>query len=251
MSVLPVGVEWANMILKSPSYGCISEILTAVAMVSVEGIFYRPGGGASQQKAAAAHRRFQSYEGDIPTLKSVYEAWIKEAVHFEGENSRRLYKTMKRSQLNGKIPHPDWCSRNYINARSIAKAHDIRKQLEELCKRSLNMDVSMSCGDDGYEGFLKCICDGLCSQAAIRNVKEVSANKGKKFRMEERGSGRYLTKIGNINVNVHPMSTLFQRNPAPAAVVYTEMLVTKKTYIRGVTQVRPEWIEEFTRKYDA
>ena len=32
------------------------------------------------------------------------------------------------------------------------------------------MDVSSRCGSDGYMQFLKCICDGLSSQAAMRNV---------------------------------------------------------------------------------
>ena len=57
--------------------------------------------------------------------------------------------------------------------------------------------------------------------------------------------GRYKTVSGGIEVSVHPNSTLFRRNPAPKAVVFTELLVTKKTYITGVTQVKPEWIAEF------
>lgn len=50
--------------------------------------FYRPGGGDGAlesggvaAKAAVAHRRFASNEGDLPTLLNVYRAWWSEAVY--------------------------------------------------------------------------------------------------------------------------------------------------------------------------
>ncbi|KAI2508856.1 helicase [Fragilaria crotonensis] len=48
---------------------CISEMLTAVAMMSSENIFYSQGNFSG--KAAAAHRRFPNYEGDISMLMKV------------------------------------------------------------------------------------------------------------------------------------------------------------------------------------
>jgi pre-mRNA-splicing factor ATP-dependent RNA helicase DHX16 len=56
--------------------------------------------------------------------------------------------------------------------------------------------------------------------------------------------GRYKTKVGATEVSIHPTSTMFGRNPAPKCVVYTEVLQTKKAYIRGVTQVREDWLVE-------
>lgn len=34
---------------------------------------------------------------------------------------------------------------------------------------------------------------------------------------------------------IHPSSVLHGRNPPPACVVFTEVLTTSRTYIRGVT----------------
>ena len=96
--------------------------------------------------------------------------------------------------------------------------------------------------------FLKCACAGLFLQSASRlnSSKEV----------KERGSGslissrgKFKTKVGNTEVSVHPTSAMFGRNPAPKCVVYTELLVTKRTYIRGVTQVREEWLTEVAPQF--
>jgi ATP-dependent RNA helicase DHX8/PRP22 len=90
MAKLPVDPIYANLLLQSPTYGCTREMLTAVAMLSAENVMFRPGGGGLDeggssgslgQKAVQAHRRFASYEGDLPTLKNIYEAWQKEAIY--------------------------------------------------------------------------------------------------------------------------------------------------------------------------
>ena len=71
MAKLPVDPVYAHLLLQSAQYGCISEMLTVVSMLSAENIMYRPGGGglgvsgrdSLSAKAASAHRRFVSYEG--------------------------------------------------------------------------------------------------------------------------------------------------------------------------------------------
>ena len=88
MARLPVDPIYAHLLLQSPKYGCTHEMLTAVAMLSAENVLFRPGGGGGDQgsgslahKAAQAHRRFASWEGDLPTLLNIYESWRKEAIY--------------------------------------------------------------------------------------------------------------------------------------------------------------------------
>ena len=90
MAKLPVDPIYAHLLLQSPAYGCTHEMLTAVAMLSAENVMFRPGGGGLDdgsskgsigQKANQAHRRFASYEGDLPTLRNIYDAWQKEAIY--------------------------------------------------------------------------------------------------------------------------------------------------------------------------
>lgn len=259
MAKLPVDPVYAHLLLQSAQYGCISEMLTVVSMLSAENIMYRPGGGglgvegrdSLSAKAASAHRRFVSYEGDLPTLLAIYKAWRKEAIYLPN-GGKKAQKKLQKQGGSSKLLHGEWCTRNFISGRALIRAHDVRHQLSVICGRSikdkgLGMDINQSCGDD-MESFLKCACAGLFLQSAVRihSSKEI----------KERGSGslisnrgKFKTKVGNTEVSVHPTSAMFMRNPAPKCVVYTELLVTKRTYIRGVTQVREEWLTEVAPQF--
>ena len=153
--------------------------------------------------------------------------------------------------------HEEWCTRNFISGKSLLRAHDVRIQLQELCSRDearngLSMDVTQSCGEDQLK-LLKCACAGLFMQSATRVSNSVDINKTIrkeiKAGINSIGRGRYKTKLGGAEVSIHPTSSLFGRNPPPKCVVYTELLVTKRTYIRGATQIREEWLNEVAPKF--
>jgi len=242
LAKLPLDPTFGHLLLQSSEYGCTSDMLSAVAMLSTENVFYRQH--ESSGKAAMAHRRFASYEGDIPTLVNVYKAWRNEAI----------YMGNKKGGAGEKIAHSEWCVRNFINGRALTQAFDIRSQLKEICGRSdkkngLGLHVENSCGVD-QEAFFKAVCSGLFLQTAsrIQATVESDASKGNSGRIKSE-RGRYKTKIAGREVSIHPTSSMFGRNPAPKTVVYTELLTTKKTYIRGVTQIREEWLTELAPNF--
>ena len=264
MARLPVDPVYAHLLLQSTDFGCTAEMLTAVSMLSTENVMYRPGGtgieggsGGLAAKAASAHRRFASYEGDLPTLLNIYQTWRKESIYVSSggkKAQKRLQKLESATRGGGiKLLHGEWCTRNFISGRALVRAFDVRHQLSTICGRSLEknglgMDVTLSCGDD-TEAFLKCACAGLFLQSASRMQfsKEIKGRGTSGSLTSNRG--RYKTKVGNSEVSIHPTSSMFGRNPAPKCVVYTELLVTKKTYIRGVTQVREEWLVEVAPRF--
>lgn len=251
LAKLPLDPVFGHLLLQSSKYDCVSEILTVVSMLSAENIFYRPGGGDIEgglaTKAAVAHRRFASHEGDLPTLLNVYKAWRSEAAYVP-VGSRKAQKKRLKAQAGSKVLHGEWCTRNYINGRALSRAFDVRNQLADICHRDVNknglgMDVTQSCGPE-MTMFLKCVCAGLFLQVASRIKATVEVDARGRSGMLGQSRGRYRTKIGSQEVSIHPTSTMFGRNPAPKCVVYTELLSTKKTYIRGITQVREEWLVE-------
>jgi HrpA-like RNA helicase len=103
----------------------------------------------------------------------------------------------------------------------------------------------LSAGKDP-EVFLKCAAAGLFLQAAsrIKTEREVDNNSRGQSGALSSSRGRYKTKLGNEEVSIHPSSTLFGRHPSPSCVVFTEMVTTTKTYVRGVTQIREEWLHD-------
>ena len=268
MAKFPLDPTFAHLLLQSPKYGCIKEMLSAVAMLSTENVFYLPGGGnedigksAAAAKAADCHRRFKSYEGDLPTLLAVYQSWQREAIYIPSSaGGRKAQKKQLKAEIGAKggksgvsarILHGDWCNRNFISGRSLTRAYDIRKQIEDICSRpsesnGLGWDVGLSCGTE-LETFLKCACAGLFLKVATRIPSSNETKRDSKAGKSSASSfstRRYRTTIGGQEVFIHPTSSLFGRNPAPKSVVFTELLITKKTYIRGVTQIKEDWLPE-------
>lgn len=249
LAKLPLDPTFAHLLVKSEEYACTKEILTAVSVLSAENVFYRPS--AVAQKAARMHRRFTSHEGDLSTFLRVYEAWQREAVFVPpGAGGRKAEKRLLKDQKGQhRISHDEWCRGNFISGRSMSRAYHIRRQLHTICSRSasqngLGMDVGVSCGKN-EEIFFKCLAAGLFMQAASRAKAAVTVDgRGNSGNLQQHQRGRYRTMSGNQLVSIHPTSAMFGRNPAPACVVYTELVTTKRTYIRGVTQIREEWLAE-------
>jgi HrpA-like RNA helicase len=276
LSKLPLDPMYGHLLLQSVEYTCLKDMLTTVAVLSVENLLYRPSSNSAESdgnhsitnnsiasKATAAHKRFISHEGDIPTYLNVYNAWRAEAIYVPpSSGGRKAQKKLLQRQHpiadlgknnvgNHKMQlHVEWCQQNFVSGRALARAFSVRLQLQNLCERStvqngLGFDVNTSYGQD-RERFLKCIASGLFLQAASRIPTDNLIDDQSKGRSGQiiSSRGRYRTKVGNVNVSVHPTSSMFNRQPAPKCVVYTELVVTKKSYIRGVTQIREEWLTD-------
>ena len=96
----------------------------------------------SQDKQAIADQRkakFHQPEGDHLTLLAVYNAW-----------------------KNNKFSNP-WCYENFVQARSLRRAQDVRKQMLGIMDRH-KLDV-VSCGK-AVAKVQKTICSGFFRNAA-------------------------------------------------------------------------------------
>ena len=253
MSQLPLDPIYANLLLRSSKFECVSEMLTVVAMLSADNVFFRPAGrggedsGGLAARAAAAHRRFASYEGDLPSLLAVYNTWKKEAIYTRSGDRRKKQK-LKKGRGSSKMLHGDWCGQNFINGRALVRAHDVRSQLSDLCTR-LGMDINSSCSSE-MTTFYKCVCAGLFLQVATR-LQAADLQGKSNARLGQAGKiplsrGHYKTRIGGHTVSVHPTSFMFGRNPAPKCVVYTDLLYTTRMYVRCVTQIKEEWLKDIS-----
>jgi len=82
----------------------------------------------------------------------------------------------------------------------------------------------VSCGRN-IQRVQKAICSGYFRNAAKRDPKE-----------------GYRTLVDEQTVYIHPSSSLF-KNP-PEWVVYNELVMTTKEYMREVTAIEPKWLIE-------
>lgn len=196
MAEFPLEPQLAKMLLQSVALKCSEEILTIVAMLSVQNVFYRP-----RDKAAVADQKkakFHQPEGDHLTLLAVYNGW-----------------------KNNKFSDP-WCFENFVQARTLRRAQDVRKQMVGIMDR-YQLDV-VSCGRD-YKRVQRSICSGFFRNAAKKDPQE-----------------GYRTLVDQQVVFIHPSSALFNRQPE--WVIYHELVQTTKEYMREVCAIEPKWLVE-------
>ncbi|KAM9335989.1 ATP-dependent RNA helicase DHX8-like isoform 3-T3 [Symphorus nematophorus] len=197
MAEFPLEPMLCKMLIMSVHLGCSEEMLTIVSMLSVQNIFYRPKD--KQALADQKKTKFFQLEGDHLTLLAVYNSW-----------------------KNNKFSNP-WCFENFIQARSLKRAQDIRKQMLSIMDRH-KLDV-VSCGKSTMR-VQKAICSGFFRNAARKHPHD-----------------GYRTVIDQQVVYLHPSSTLFNRQPE--WLVYHELVLTTKEYMREVTTIDPRWLVEF------
>jgi HrpA-like RNA helicase len=73
MAEFPLEPQLSKMLLTSVDLGCSDEIITIVAMLTVQNVFYRPKD--KQTLADKMRSKFYQPEGDHLTLLTVYEVW--------------------------------------------------------------------------------------------------------------------------------------------------------------------------------
>ncbi|VDN14802.1 unnamed protein product [Dibothriocephalus latus] len=135
MAEFPLEPMLSKMLIMSVHLACSEEVLTIVSMLSVQNVFYRP-----KEKTELADQRkakFHQPEGDHLTLLAVYNAW-----------------------RNNKFSAP-WCYDNFVQARTLKRAQDVRKQLLGIMDRCVCMCVTFS--------FCSSPCFRLLSAFAVRD----------------------------------------------------------------------------------
>ena len=196
MADFPNDPQLSKVLISSVELGCADEIVTIVAMLNVNAIFYRPK--EKQQQADQKKAKFNQSEGDHLTLLNVYNGW-----------------------KQSKFSNP-WCYDNFIQARSMRRAQDVRKQLVDILERHKHPIVSA--GRD-FDLIRRALCAGF-----FRNVARKDPQEG------------YKTVVEGTPCYIHPSSALFGKSAE--WVIYHELVMTGREYMREATVVDPKWLVE-------
>ena len=115
-----------------------------------------------------------------------------------------------------------WCFENFIQFRSMNRARQVREQLEALMER---VEIEIQSNPADSIGIRKSICAG-----SFYHTAKFSKN------------GMYKTVRHQQSVLIHPNSCLFDQ--IPRYVVYFELVLTTKEYMRQVIEIENEWLRE-------
>jgi ATP-dependent RNA helicase DHX8/PRP22 len=192
MADFPMEPALAKVLIASVDMGCSDEILSIVAMLSVQTVFYRPK--EKQTQADQKKSKFHDPHGDHLTLLNVYNGW-----------------------KNSHFSNP-WCFENFIQARQMRRAQDVRQQLVSIMERYRHQIVS--CGRNTAQ-VRQALCSGFFRNAARKDPQE-----------------GYKTLIEGTPVYMHPSSALFGK-PAEHVIFHTLVLTTKE-YMHCTTSIEPK-----------
>ncbi|GFQ04335.1 putative pre-mRNA-splicing factor ATP-dependent RNA helicase dhx16 [Phtheirospermum japonicum] len=134
----------------------------------------------------------------------------------------KVYSSWKETNFS-----TQWCYENYIQVRSMKRARDIRDQLEGLLER---VEIELSSNTNDLDAIRKAITSGFFPHSA---------------KLQKNGS--YRTVKHPQTVHIHPSSGLAQ--VLPRWVIYHELVLTTKEYMRQVTELKPDWLVEIAPHY--
>ncbi len=236
MVQFPLSPPYSRALIMSGStqFACSAEMLSLVSVMSVDTIWVTPSAtDKNKDRAVAAKRRFAHPDGDHLTLLNVYQSFV----------------AISGQQTGGHNNKKEWCRDHYVNHRSLTKAVAVRKQLAQVFERT-GLPV-LTCGTN-VEPLKRCLVSGLFLHAAKlqpdgRSYKPMAttntaAAAAAPAPSVNRAGG---TSSGDSSqVHIHPSSVLSARNPFPDCIVYNELVLTSKQYLRDCTVIDSRWLPE-------
>lgn len=151
-------------------------------------------------------------------------------LHFHSENVGdhiallKVYNAWKETNYS-----TQWCRENYIRVRSMRRARSIRDKLEQLLEM---VGVELTSNPVDLEPIKKAITSGFLPHSAKQQIN---------------GSYRTVKEPESPTIRVHPSSGMAQ--VLPRWVVYHDLVLTTREYMRQVTEIKPEWLVEMAPHY--
>lgn len=125
-----------------------------------------------------------------------------------------------------------WCQDNFIQYKTLKRAKDVRQQLERLCSRT-GIPVVEDDNADKKLLIQKSITAGFFPNIA---------------RLSKMGDS-YRSLKKNQAVFIHPSSVLYPVKPPPKLILYHELVLTSKEFMRNCMLIEENWLHELAPHY--
>ncbi|KGN62367.1 probable pre-mRNA-splicing factor ATP-dependent RNA helicase DEAH4 isoform X1 [Cucumis sativus] len=219
MAELPLEPSLSRTLIEANEFGCISQALTVVAMLSAETTLL-PG----HRKSADKKRKNRSLNlpdgsgwGDHIQLLQIFELW---------------------DQKNYDV---NWCKDHDLQVRGMLFVKDVRKQLcqimQKIAKGSLDVWSFRNQRESQaeYWNLRKALCVGYANQLAERMIHH---------------NGYRTLSFKPQVVQVHPSSVMKPDEEGKFAdyVVYHELITTSRPYMRNICAVQVDWVMPILNK---
>jgi len=244
MAELPCDPMLSRCLLASGKQNCCTEVVSIISMLEeANSIFYgrtnrKDGESSTQPSAATSAQKFRARAdarlgGDHLTLLEIWNQFA----------------------TNGFSPQ--WCRDNFIQYRAMNRARNVRNQLEKLCKK-LNLYGEEELGDefDTKDEFsantvirMERMPQDERDRLKVRIMKSFARGFFANAAKLSKSGDYYQTLKKHQPVYVHPSSALFKMVPPPKYVIYNELMLTSKEFMRNCMPVSERWLREYAPHY--
>ncbi|RMC10642.1 hypothetical protein DUI87_12353 [Hirundo rustica rustica] len=205
----PLPPNLSCALIKAASLDCEDLLLPIAAMLSVENVFIRPGDPQKQKEAELQHQELASQVGgcnDFATLLNIFE------------------------QCKASKSPSAWCQKYWIHWRAVKSAFSVERQLREITTKLKQLpDFPKETFEGSRTEILRrCLCAGYFINVARRSAARTFCT------MDGHGSIVYI----------HPSSTLYNQETLLEWIIFHDVAVTSKIYVRTVCPVRYEWVRD-------
>ena len=164
--------------------------------------------------------------GDCVTLLNLYDLYQKNVLGVKADRKEVVTESA-------------WMERYRIHGRAFQYAIQVRKQLVQHCINAGLMEQGKMTQVEqilvrDVDSILQCLLEGFFCQVAVLQQDKLSYK---------------VLNHGHV-VRIHPSSVLFyHRQKLPGMVMYHELVLTSKCYMRGVNRIEPKWLQSTIQKY--
>ncbi len=210
---LPIDPRLGRMILEAERLGCLRDVLTIAAALSIQDPRERPE--EQRPQADQLHARFKHDSSDFLT-------WLNLWRHVK-EQQRELSSSAFRRM----------CKREHLNYLRIREWQDYESQLRQVAKE-MKLDVGHPSDTPDEDGIHQALLSGLLSHVGALEERD-------KAKPGERRPLREYVGARNARFAVFPGSVLKGRNPA--FLMSAELVETSRLWARQNAAIKPEWAE--------
>lgn len=219
MAIFPTKPMLSKSLLESKELNCCNDMISVIAMLEDSGSLYIFN-KEKKEMVKNIHSKFNSkIGGDHLTL---LEIW---------------------NQFESSGFSPQWCHDNFLQYKTLQKARNIRNQLLQICKRT---------GLLNEKNIVSSAASATSVDTNLLPLRVMKAMTAGYFPHSARLSNRgdtYETLVKRQPVVVHPSSSLHGAVPPARFVLYHELVMTSREFMRHVMPVQGKWLAEYGRNY--
>ncbi|KAG7666441.1 uncharacterized protein J8A68_000032 [[Candida] subhashii] len=211
MSEFPLDPVLTKCILLSEKYGVTKSIIGMIAMINESGnLFYRP----KDKKELAEKRKeeFVNELGDQLMLMKIWRDWCDVGYS------------------------KSWCDDYFIQYKTMRRVKNVYDQLIKLVKK-----IGIEISKDGESSVNNRMIQKAIVGGFFMNI----------VKLNNMGDGYSKLKGGKNDVGcfIHPSSSLYKVKPKPKMILYNELVLTSKEYMRNCMIVDENLVKEMASHY--